>query len=48
VSIQIAAGNIIVDTGHGDFGAYLPEGEIPGGVGRLVFGSAFWMPRKLK
>lgn len=39
VSVQFAAGNIIGGTGLGNFGAYLEEGELPSGDGKVVFGS---------
>jgi hypothetical protein len=46
VSVQNAGGNIIGGTGRGDFGAYLSEGEIPEGIGRLVFGSGLLDAKK--
>ncbi len=42
VSVQYGAGNVIGETGQGNFGAHLNENELPTDVGQVVFGSGLF------
>jgi hypothetical protein len=46
VSVQFAAGNVIGDTGMGNFGAHLDEGHLPTETGQLVFGPGLYDSKK--